>query len=49
MLKWFKKESLGVVYNPVKQRYEKVTYGDEIFTRDVITGKIYPNSRKVSV
>lgn len=49
MFKWFKKKQSGVVYNPVKQRYEKVMYGDEIFTKDTLTKKLYPNNLKSRV
>lgn len=48
MLNLFKPKK-SVVYNPIKQRYEKVTYGDEIFTKDKFTGKIYPTSLKRKV
>lgn len=44
MKKFFKelfgKELLGVRYNPTKQGYEKVQYGDEQFVFNTRTNKI---------
>jgi hypothetical protein len=34
------KEKLGVTYNPTKQRYEMVQYGDEKFIFNSKTNKI---------
>jgi hypothetical protein len=38
--KLFGKESLGVRYNPTKQGYERIQYGDEQFTFNTKTNKI---------
>ena len=44
MKKFFKelfgKESFGVRYNPTKQGYEKIQYGDEQFVFNTKTNKI---------
>ena len=38
--KLFKKQPLGVIYNPNKQRYEMLQYGDEKFVFNNKTNKI---------
>ena len=38
--KLFGKESLGVRYNPTKQAYERIQYGDEQFEFNKKTNKI---------